>query len=163
MERQVTLIAPSPQLGAGSTIDMDLPPDRLQRLVIVKIADGDPRQPVAAMNAARLSLAQGATAIIDDDLRHGPEQEFTEDLEFCQGREHRRHGARANDVGDLSLGRCNSEYAVRGVDQSTGESDTLGVIAVQQRVGCATRKNRLNFPREIDRIPDAGVHSLPAS
>src|SRR5215469_2861896 len=162
VKRQAALLAPPLQFGARATIDMDLPNHCLQGLVIVDIAGDDPRQPIAAVNGASPSLVQGAMAIIDHDLRYRPEHESTKGAEFYQHRKYRRRESRADDVGDLSLGRYQHEHPVRGLDQAACESDALGFVAVQQRVGRAARKNRLQFPGEIDRIADAGVHTLSA-
>src|SRR6516225_1553384 len=162
IKRQAALLAPALQFGARATIDMDLPNHCLQGLIIVDIAGDDPRQPIAAMNGASPSLVQGAMAIIDHDLRYRPEHEFTKDAEFHQCWKYRRREPRADHVGDLSLGRYQHEHPVRGLDQAACESDALGFVAVQQRVGGATHKNRVQFPGEIDRIADAGVHALSA-
>src|SRR5262249_37935817 len=118
--------------------------------------------PIAPVNGAVPSLVQSAMEIIDHDLRYRPEQEFTKEAEFHQRREYHRHESRADYLGDLSLGRCKGEHPVRGLDQAACKSDALGFVAVQQRVGRAARKNRLQFPCEIDRIADAGVHTLSA-
>src|SRR5262249_11155813 len=91
MQRQAALLAPGLQFGIRGTIDMDLPSHCLQGLVIVDIAGDDPPQPIPAVNGAGASLMQSAMAIIDHDLRYRPEQEFTEEAEFHQGREYRRH------------------------------------------------------------------------
>src|SRR6516225_10245836 len=101
-------------------------------------------------------------AIIDHDLRYRPEHEFTKDAEFHQGRKYLRRESRADYLSDLSLGRYQHEHPVRGLDQAACESDALGFVAVQQRVGRAARKNGLQFPGEIDRIADAGIHTLSA-
>src|SRR5262245_27750554 len=86
MQRQAALLAPGLQFGARGTIDVDLPSHCLQGLIIVGIAGDDPRQPITAVNGASASLAQGAMAIIDHDLRHRPEHEFAKDAEFHQCR-----------------------------------------------------------------------------
>src|SRR6516225_889205 len=162
VKRQAALLAPALQFGARGAIDMDLPNHCLQGLIIVDIAGDGPRQPIAAVNGASPPLVQSAMAIIDHDLRYRPEHEFTKAAEFHQCGKYRRHESRADDVGDLSLGRYQHEHPVRGLDQAACESDAFGFVAVQQRVGRATRKNRLQFPGEIDRIADAGIHALSA-
>src|SRR5262245_62634862 len=141
MERQAVLLAPGREFRTRATIDMDLPSHRLQGLVIVDIAGDDPRQPIAAVNGASPSLAQGAMAIIDHDLRYRPEQEFTKEAEFHQRREYRRHESRADDVSELSLGGGKGEHPVRCFDQAVCESDTLGFVAVHERVGRSARNN----------------------
>src|SRR5262249_57221987 len=141
---------------------MDLPKHCLQGLIIVDIASDDPRQPIAAMNGASPSLIQGAMAIIDHDLRYRPEHEFAKGAEFHQCRKYLRRESRADDVGNLALGRYKHEHPVRGLDQAACESDALGFVAVQQRAGRAARKNGLQFPGEINRIADAGIHTLSA-
>src|SRR5262249_6109071 len=162
VQRQSALLAPGLEFRTRGTIDMDLPSHCLQRLVIVDIAGDDPRQPIAAMNGASPSLVQSAMAIIDHDLRYRPEQEFTKEAEFHQRREYRRHKSRADDLSELSFGGGKGEHPVRGLDQAVCESDALGFVAVQQRVGRAARKNRLQVTGEIDRIADAGIHALSA-
>src|SRR4029450_4186306 len=101
-------------------------------------------------------------AIIDCDLRYRPEHEFTKDAKFHQCRKYRRHESRADYLGDLSLGRCKHEHPVRGLDQAACKSDALGFVAVQQRVGRAAVKNRLQFPGGIDRVAEASIHTLSA-
>src|SRR5262249_24154668 len=162
MERQAALLAPGLQFGTRGTIDMDLPSHCLQGLVIVDIAGDDTRQPITAVDGASPSLVQGAMAIFDHDLRYRPEHEFTKGAEFHQCRKYPQRESRADYLGDLSLGRYQHEHPVRGLDQPACEIEALGFVAVQQRVGRATRKNRLQFPGEIDRIADAGVHALSA-
>src|SRR5262249_53257592 len=150
------------QWGAGGPIDWALQGHCLEGLIIVDIAGDDPRQPTPAMNGARPSLAQGAMAVVDSDLRYRPEHEFTKDAKFHQCWKYLRRESRADYLGDLSLGRCKHEYPVRGLDQAACKSHALGLIAVRQRIGRAARKNRLQFPGEIDRIADAGIHTLSA-
>src|SRR5262249_18703033 len=56
IKRQAALLAPGLEFGTRGAIDMDLPSHCLQGLIIVDIADDDPRQPIAAVNGASPSL-----------------------------------------------------------------------------------------------------------
>ena len=61
-----------------------------------------------------------------------------------------------------SLAGRECEGAIGGRDQPAGEADPLGLIAVEQALGGAAVQHRRELPGQIDRVADAGVHSLPA-
>src|ERR1700745_2293359 len=68
----------------------------------------------------------------------------------------------ANFPSAVARGNTRSVGLTRRCAKAMGESDALGFVTVQQRVGRAAGKNRLQFPGEIDRIADARIHTLSA-
>ena len=139
---------------------MDLPSHCFQWLVIISIADDYPRQAITAVNASGAAVAERTMTIIDSNLRHRSEQKFPEQLKFRECGEYRRHDTCSNNVGDHPLSRREGEHSIRAFDQAAGESDAFGLIAVEERAGRAAFENCLQFPSKIDRITNAGVHTL---
>ena len=114
------------------------------------------------MDVTGPSRAQGGMPIIDGDLRHCAKQEFAEGPELRQWREHDRHDTGADDISEPALRRSQGEYPIRCPHQAACESDTLGLVGVQQCVRRATGKHGFQLPGEINGVADARVHALPA-
>ena len=114
------------------------------------------------MDASGFAGVKGAMAIIDLQLRYRSKQELTHGIDFAQCRKSDRHDSRAHDVGKSALGRREREDPIGGLNQTLGESDTLALIGIEQRIGCAAREYSFKFPGQIDGIANPGVHALPA-
>src|SRR6266404_1645603 len=141
---------------------MHLPDHVSERLVIISALCHHPRKAIAPMDVSGFAGVKGAMAITDLKLRHGSKQEIAHGLEFGQCRKSDRHDSRAQDVGDSALSRCEREDPIGGLSQTLGESDTLALIGVEQRIGCAAREYGFEFPGQIDGVADPGIHALPA-
>src|SRR5690242_13247722 len=100
MQRHVVAGAPIGELGAGGTIDVDLPGYRREGFEVVVPIDGYPRQSVAAMDVAGSADAQRTIAVIQGDLRNRPEEVLASRLEGHRCGDQHGSDARTNDVGD---------------------------------------------------------------
>ena len=135
---------------------------RCERCEIVRAVDrthGSRSPPCTCPAAPRLKRT---VAIVQHDLRDGAEQIFANRLEGDGHREHHRRNPRAHDIGDPPLGGREAEDAIGGRDQPPRKADPLGLIAIEQSVGCATGQDRREFPGEIDGVADPGIHALAA-
>jgi hypothetical protein len=98
--------APPEQIRVRLAVDMGLPDGLRQKLVIVDTIRRDPRQTVAAVNAAGLSCAQRTTAIIHVDLGHCPKSELARRLEGEDARQRRGRKPQADEIGEAALRGC---------------------------------------------------------
>src|ERR1700730_7895557 len=141
---------------------MDLPIHRRERREIVRALDPHPWQAIAAVYLPGLAAAQGTVTIIQHDLRDGPEHKFANRVK-CRGHRYQhRRDARPQDIGDLSLGGCETDYTIGGRDQPPRKADPLGLIRVEQVVARAAGDNRCKLPGKINGVADPGIHALSA-
>src|SRR5271156_2791462 len=61
---------PTPELGAGRSIDMDLPSHRRERFEIILSIDRHPRQPIAAEAATVKSVRENRPPLGPQNRRH---------------------------------------------------------------------------------------------
>src|SRR5215472_9964961 len=115
---------------------MHLPDYVSERLVVINALRRHPRKAIAAMDISGFASVEGAMAIINSDLRYRTKQEIAHGLEFGQCRDCDRCDTRAHNLGNSAVSRCEREQPIGGLDQTPGEGDTLGLIAVEQRIGC---------------------------
>ncbi|MNV02550.1 hypothetical protein D3C71_927890 [compost metagenome] len=114
------------------------------------------------MHMSGSSHAQRHAPIIQGDLRHGAEEEFAGGFERSHFRYQERRQARAQQVGDAAFGGGEREDPVGGGHQFAGKRDALGFVGGEQfGLGTAAQYGR-EFPGQIDRIANPGIHALAA-
>src|SRR6185312_16692780 len=74
--------------------------------------------------------------------------------------QYERSNARAHEVGHTSVGGREGEDSIGGVNQPPRKSNPLSLVTGKQLVASLVSQHRRQFPRQVDRITDTGVHSL---
>jgi len=162
MQRQVLRRAPVCNFGTRRAINMDLPIHRREGEKIIRAIDPHPWQAIATMHMSCRTTAQGTLAIIQHDLRDGPEQVLSDRIQpGCYRDQHRRNPC-AHDIGDPALGGGEAEEAIGGRDQPPCEPDPLSLIGIEQLVGRAAGHHGGKLPGEVDGIANPGIHALSA-
>src|SRR5277367_4574682 len=114
VQGNLVALTPIRELGAGRSINMQLPADNLQRLKVISRRRGCPRQAIAASDIAGLAITDRAAVIGKRDLGYCTEHVFACRLEFEKRGSDGRHNARADKVRDAPLRGRQGETFVGG-------------------------------------------------
>ena len=161
MKRQPLRCTPASQLGGCRAIHMQLPVERREQTEVVRLGS-HPRQPIAAMNASRVTRAQIAVSIVDRRLRDDAEHEASQRIQSEQRRERARYDVNAHLRGNAPAATDELENAVGRRDEASRERDALWLVAIEDAGPRPPSQHRRQLPREVHGVADAGVHSLPA-
>ncbi|MNX94106.1 hypothetical protein D3C86_1263250 [compost metagenome] len=119
-----------------------------------------PGQAVAAVHVPGNAVAQGHRAVVQGDLRYRAEEEFTGGFKRGHFWNQKWRQACAQYISHGAFGGDEREDPVGGGHQLAGEGDAFGFIGVEQAgLGTATQHRR-EFPGEVNRVADTGVHAL---
>ena len=77
-------------------------------------------------------------------------------------REHARDNVKTNEPRNAPVAGHELKGAVGARDQPFGKCDALRLVAVEEAAVGAALDDRGQFPRQVDRVADAGVHALAA-
>src|SRR5450432_1450262 len=153
---------PANKLGAGGSINMKLPFDCSKRVEIINWGCGRPWQAIAAPDFTGFAPANRTVAVINCDLGDRTKHVFPCCLELEQCRQDNRNDAGSKEICHLTLRSRECESSIGGCHKLSREGSPLNLIAIKEVVCGSTGEHGLQFPCQIDRITNAGVHALPA-
>jgi hypothetical protein len=101
------------------------------------------------MDVTGCAKAERAVAVIQGDLRNGPEEILASRLEGHRCGDYHGRDARTNDIGGPALGGDKAEHTIGRRDQPPGKADPFRLVTVEQGVGRMTGQNRRQLPGQI--------------
>jgi hypothetical protein len=93
---------------------VNLPSHRGECREIVLIANGHPRQSIAALDVTSRALAERPTAIVNGDLRDSAEEILARRLKPRDLRDHERCDAGAQQVSNATFGSREAKHTICG-------------------------------------------------
>jgi len=146
---------------------MDLPVERSQRREVVGGGVGlfglHPRQTVTTVHPSRAAFAQAAAPIVHGHLRDRAEHEAAGVPERKKGRDQERHDPQPHDPRDQPPAGHAREGLVGRRHQPPGKGDTLRLVGIEKGAARTPLEDGREFPGEVHRVADAGVHALAAN
>ena len=134
----------------------------VERCKVVVRFPPDPRQTVAALNAAGATLTQAAAPVVHFGLRDGPKEQSPHRWKRKKHRDHDGRNVQPHGPGHSAGTRHRDERLIGRRDEPSSERDPLRLVGIEECRRSLPVNDSGDLPREVHRVADAGVHPLPA-